>query len=265
MEILADALGPGYVTRAAEALLRLSRGVVLIATGFYVRGAAETDGPPGAWAIAKALQSLGFSPMIVTDDPCRGIFEREEIPVIYEGTDLTAADCDALLDRLEPKALISIERCGINSGGIYANAANKDISQWTAPLSVLFDEASARSILTVGIGDGGNEIGMGKLSALIIDALGVRASQTTTDHLIVATTSNWGGYALAAALEQLSGTRCLPEAEDTGRFLADLVDEGLINALGDGDNYGVDGFPAAVGIDIIRQLRHLIDSERKDS
>ena len=102
-------------------------------------------------------------------------------------------------------------------------------------------------------------------SALIIDALGVRASQTTTDHLIVSTTSNWGGYALAAALEQLSGTRCLPEAEDTGRFLADLVDEGLINALGDGDNYGVDGFPAAVGIDIIQQLRHLIDSERKDS
>ena len=88
MDILSEALGPGYITKAAEALLSEEKGTVLIATGFYVGGAAETDGPPGAWCVAKTLGALGFSPVIVTDALCSGIFEGSGIPAVYADMDL---------------------------------------------------------------------------------------------------------------------------------------------------------------------------------
>ena len=61
-----------------------------------------------------------------------------------------------------------------------------------------------REITTIGIGDGGNEIGMGKIPHETIvknipngDLIHCRVP---TDHLIVAGVSNWGAYALAAGV-----------------------------------------------------------------
>ena len=66
-----------------------------------------------------------------------------------------------------------------------------------------------RDYVTIGIGDGGNEIGMGKVPFATIcknipngDAV---ACRTATDHLIVAGISNWGAYALAAGVMLLRG------------------------------------------------------------
>jgi hypothetical protein len=53
---------------AAASLLLEQRGRVLIATGFYVGGAGETDGPLGALALGAALASLGYTVDYVTDD-----------------------------------------------------------------------------------------------------------------------------------------------------------------------------------------------------
>jgi hypothetical protein len=54
------------------------------------------------------------------------------------------------------------------------------------------------------VGDGGNEIGMGKLSAGLIARHvpnGAEiASVTSCDHLVVAGVSNWGAYGLMAGL-----------------------------------------------------------------
>jgi hypothetical protein len=60
------------------------------------------------------------------------------------------------------------------------------------------------SITSIGIGDGGNEVGMGKISSLVqsspIPNAATIACVIPTDHLHVASVSNWGGYALAAAV-----------------------------------------------------------------
>ena len=53
------------------------------------------------------------------------------------------------------------------------------------------------------IGDGGNEIGMGKIHSRVIASSITNAAEIAcvvpTDHLLVCSVSNWGGYALAAA------------------------------------------------------------------
>src|SRR5262249_9775920 len=60
---------------------------------------------------------------------------------------------------------------------------------------------------TIGIGDGGNEIGMGSLPRDIVEHDipngPLIAATTRTDHLIVAGVSNWGAYGLLAAIASL--------------------------------------------------------------
>ena len=64
-----------YCTHAARFTLE-HPGNVVIATGFYIlmSGSAETDGPPGALAIGRALQQLGRNVTYVSDShavpPC---------------------------------------------------------------------------------------------------------------------------------------------------------------------------------------------------
>src|SRR2546425_3640636 len=57
---------PGGARRAADTLRRARR--VLVTTGFVVdSGAAETDGPPGAAVLGRALRALGAEVRYVTD------------------------------------------------------------------------------------------------------------------------------------------------------------------------------------------------------
>ena len=65
---------------------------------------------------------------------------------------------------------------------------------------------SCPAIGTIGIGDGGNEIGMGKVRDLVrkhIPHGEEIACCVGADQLITAGVSNWGGYALATALHIL--------------------------------------------------------------
>lgn len=81
-----------------------------------------------------------------------------------------------------------------------------------------FSAYKSGKISTIGIGDGGNEIGMGKAHKQVIDHIdnGQQiASAVTTDHLITAGVSNWGGSALVAALYILS--QCPVHSRYAGR------------------------------------------------
>jgi hypothetical protein len=70
-------------------------------------------------------------------------------------------------------------------------------------------EGMRRSYRTIGIGDGGNEIGMGKIPWEIIAKNvpngGLVACRVPTDYNIVCGVSNWGAYGLAAGVWHLSG------------------------------------------------------------
>src|SRR5437867_13267482 len=59
IEKLAHHLQPDYAARAARALQNSPR--VLITTGFYVEARPETDGPPGAFFLGRALAAQGAS------------------------------------------------------------------------------------------------------------------------------------------------------------------------------------------------------------
>src|SRR5262249_10259500 len=125
-----------------------------------------------------------------------------------------------------------------------------DITKHTAPLHSLFEAATKDARLTtIGIGDGGNEIGMGKIRWDIIRRNiprgGLVACRVPTDYLIVCGVSNWGAYALAAGVRMLRGAPFDPalfDPEAERRILQAMVEGGpLVDGRTGFPTVGVDG------------------------
>ena len=226
---------------AAEEILGWKRGTVLLTTGFYVAGFAETDGPPGTLALSRALKKLGFCPVIVTDRFCEGFFEPEGIRTEYLALDAEDSAAHEIIERYSPAGLISVERCGRDRNGIYANMRGISITENTAPCDALFLSAYGR-IPTIGVGDGGNEIGMGNLADVVRTRLSLVPAEVKSDILVIATVSNWGAYGIVAALEALTRMPLLLSYEEAEAFLLRIVAMGSVDGISHEHTATADGF-----------------------
>lgn len=259
MNILQQYLDENYCLHAAQKILALKRGNVLLTTGFCVSGKAETDGPPGTILLAHALEKLDFHPVIITDEICRNLFEPEHLQVEYVSTYADEAAYEKILSTYDPVCLISIERCGRNKKEDYTNMRGISIADQTAQIDLMFELAGKKGILTIGIGDGGNEIGMGNLKDVIEEKLGLNPCTVTVDELIIATVSNWGAYALAAYLAVLQHKSLLLSYRELSGYLEHIVSLGCIDGVTKKSEPSVDGFPPDIEREILGTL-YLISS-----
>lgn len=253
MNILRERLPDDYCSQSARALLSLPRGNIVLTTGFCVGGHPETDGPAGVIAVAWAMRKIGYSPIIVTDELCRGIFESEGFQTIYFPLRATKYDAEKLLDQYQPTALFSLERCGINSSGDYASMRGISIREKTSPIDLLF--TSGRHIISFGVGDGGNEIGMGNLADEITRKLSIDPCVVKVDHLIIATVSNWGGYGICACLEKMTGIQLLPSPEEIESLMKRMSSFGLVDGISGLYALTEDGYPETITREILSDLR----------
>lgn len=258
MTLLKEYLQEDYCKRAAQKLLQAPEGNVLITTGFYVAGYAETDGPMGTLAVAKALEGLGYHGIVITDKYCEGFFELKNISVEYVAIDADQSVYEEILEKYQPVYMISIERCGHNLENEYANMRGDSITGQTACIDTLFELAAQKKIPTIGVGDGGNEIGMGNVRQVILEKLELNPCVVTVDDLIIATTSNWGAYALAAYMAQLSGKPVFITYEEIEEYMAQIVAMGCVDGVTKQKKMGTDGFSMEVEKEIITSLREAI-------
>ena len=240
---------PGAARRAAQALVGAER--CLITSGFVIAsGKAETDGPPGAAVLGRALRRLGKSVAYTVDPPAHPILEAtlkalgESVEIhpfpLVPGEAVPAAR--ALLTRLRPTHLIAVERPGRAADGEYYSARRQVVSPLNGRLDELF--LQRRRIVTVGIGDGGNEIGMGAIRRRAGQALGDdTASVVPAHHLVVAGVSNWGAYGIAAYLSLLTGRALGHTSEEEERMLRAMVEAGAVDGITGEATPTVDGLP----------------------
>ena len=239
---------------------------VIIGTGFYIYSldAPETDGPVGVTFLAKALQTLGFDISIVSDKyGCflfENLFKKNEI-INFPITNKMESDLfakEVIVDRT-PDTLISVERCGLTEDGTYLNMRGVDVGEYTARLDSLYEYAHNHQIYTLGVGDGGNEIGMGKLAKEVAgyDKLPDKPCVTPTDDLIISSVSNWGCYGILAALSKITKKDLLPTEEENSKLIKSMVDQGAVDGLIPKKQYSVDGFNIEENNNILRQLRNL--------
>jgi hypothetical protein len=121
---------------------------------------------------------------------------------------------------------------------------------------------------TIGIGDGGNEIGMGKIPVEIIERNIPNGRQIAcrvpTHHLIVAGISNWGGYALAAGVALVRGQKLDPVLFDPERerqLLQLMVERGpLVDGMTAQPTATVDGVAFDEYIKPLMRIREIIES-----
>lgn len=231
---------PGGALAAARALA--GAGSVLIVTGFVVaEGRPETDGPPGAAVLGRALRRLGAR-VRYTSDPAvlptleaslRALDEPLDVFAYPEGPDAAAA----VLEREDPTHLVAIERPGRGRGGDYLNARGLSVAAWNRPLDEMFmrpGRIGGRRRVTIGVGDGGNEIGMGRVRERLAgegELIARIASVVSVDHLVVAGVSNWGAYGIVAQLGRLTGQRLLHTPAEERGLIDACVKAGAVDGL----------------------------------
>jgi hypothetical protein len=247
-----------FCERAAEFLYRYMESV-LIATGFYVSGFCETDGPVGTIMLGEALAKLGSSVSMVTDRYCFAVLKKMKVPFeVYEfpitGEKQSRKAADSLISRLDPSLLISVERCGRAKDNKYYNMREEDISKYTGKVDLLFEFPR-----TIGIGDGGNEIGMGnvydEVKKVVLHGETI-ACVVKTNHLVISSVSNWGVYGLLAYLSEFEGKMFL-QRED--KILSNLVRAGAIDNSSKKSELLVDGFSADETNIVIDKLKQQIN------
>ncbi|MBT3995777.1 MAG: DUF4392 domain-containing protein [Chloroflexi bacterium] len=265
MKALRAHMPEGWLEASAQLLLD-HPGKILIATGFYIlrAGEPETDGPPGAIAIGNALKLLGNTVAYVTDDLCstavRAIAGDEEViefPITNHHE--SSMFSHKLLVEHAPSAMVSIERAGLLGDGTYRNWKGVDFSKFNAKIDHMFDEHP----YTVGIGDGGNEIGMGNMRHVIpdIENLPDDPCVTTTTELITASVSNWGGYGLIAALSLKTGKNLLPSVEQGYEWVKDIVAVGAVEGMSGESKDWVDARAPEDDAMCLRDLHALLSAE----
>ncbi|MEO3877333.1 DUF4392 domain-containing protein [Rheinheimera fenheensis] len=254
MATLQPHLRPGYILRAAK-LLNQCRGTVLIGTGFPVLDTFETDGPVGAIGLYQLLQKLGAQPVIVCGDPLFSALKTD-----YQCYQISVNQYDALpeiasaaLAELKPQLVVSIERPGFNASKGYANMRGEDISARCASFDYFLTQAACP---TIGIGDGGNEIGMGNVHQQV-SALNITPSVTQCDELIVADVSNWAAWALAAMVSVLRGENLLSDADPLA-ILQYLSAKGSVDGVTRLNTLTEDGLAHTEGEQLIKDLRTLL-------
>ena len=205
-----------------KAVLSLSHArTVAVTTGFPVHtefGVMEvTNGPPGALAICQALVILGKEVTLIIDEWSENLYiscvkHMVGIGAIKGGT-LAVIPFEKAKEKLQQNStlstpvydcLLSINRPGRNCYGTYRSKEGEDISHSVQPVDELFEIARQNPhITTIGIGDSGNELGMGRVYRSVVKNIPLGetiACSVSADYLIVAGVSNWGGYAVACGL-----------------------------------------------------------------
>ena len=246
-------LPQNFGEQAADAILA-HPGKVLITTGFWVAGTCETDGPVGAIVLADVLNELGSEPVFVTDEFCADVLRQcrqyrvIDFPIASHAESKKFAQ--SLVGKEQPTLLISIERCGMGKDLRYYNMRKVDVSDHTAKVDYLFQEFPN----SIGIGDGGNEIGLGNLVKEIqMEALPIYPCITKVQQLVIATVSNWAAYGIVAYLSRKQQADYM-KFVTVREILEQLIAQGVVDGVTREPTLSVDGFPLETLEDIVAKL-----------
>jgi len=292
---------------AAEALQRalLNKDVVFIATGWSDRTAvdltiAETDGPSGAAILARTLhRAFGVVPILLTEEQlvpalrevvgsaglkvlpseyvlrtCHSKGPIHAATVLPFPVSLPEAQREAkrLFELYFPGAVIVIEKGGMNESGFIYSCRGEETTETIAKADQLVIEARECKIFTLGIGDGGNEIGMGLIrkqaEEILVHGIGKSvpggfAPRISTDALLVAAVSNWRAYGVAACLAVLLHDRGV--FHDDGverRILESCAHAGFIDGV---TGYFEGGIPMDVHLALVRILGSIVNQALRRS
>jgi hypothetical protein len=271
--------------------------VAIITTGFIIprHKVQETDGPLGAAALAKSLNvTFDAHPILLLEEQSKEImvstlralglnvktdekeFKRENknsalVLSFPLESKIAEKEAERILDKFEPSLVIAIEKAGRNIKGEYHTMRGINISSFHAKIEPLIEEARSRGILSIGIGDGGNEVGMGNIKSAVESFVpyakvcqcgcgGGIAAESKVDILVTAAISNWGAYGMEACIAALHGKpEALHTPEEEEKMLKYSIEFGAVDGVTGKQELSVDSVPLKVHMSLIRILEGFIE------
>lgn len=278
---------PLIYTAAKELLDRIKpRDTVVFCTGFFDPPSMidEMDGPLGCVALARMLcVTLDITPVFLTE-----VANMERMAVLAASLGLEVLDYELarttpfkaavmplpidherakaeavrLCAECAPAAMIAVEKPAPCPRGRYHTGKGLDVTDTVGKVDHVFAEARSRGILTIGIGDGGNEVGMGAILDDILRVVptgDVIGTPVETDLLVVAAIANWGAYAIGATI---AAALHMPEAihslEEERRLTGTAASLGFIDPATGLANGWTDGTPPVCSEAILELLRQMV-------
>lgn len=259
----------------------------------------ETDGITGALLFVRALiRAFGITPVLAIPEknkpavlncaPVLGLHVYDDIekarslPLSFAYTVISVdqAEADIQINKLlagaKPAAVFSTETAGANISGEYHNAVGVNMTGIEAKQDNLFSGMQKLGVPAFAVGDLGNEIGMGTIEPHIRQFIpytggngtftgckcgcntGITAA-TKADFLITATVSDWGVYAVIAALAYiLKDISIMHDAETEEMILRECCLSGMVDMTGS-LLPAIDGFSVEIEKQIVALMRSTVE------
>lgn len=233
----------------------------------------ENDGPLGSAALARCLHQLGYRVSLYTEEECIGGIRMAQ-EVLGDDSPVIAlergpgAQYDGIANELD--VAISIEKLGSNGKGVLHSLTGRRRNELRAVMDDIILQMNDMGKLTIGIGDGGNEIGFGNLyEQARYYVPGAATCQCGCGGGIVTTTrvsicypvaiSNWGAYALMAAMACLhKRPELILQPEEEKAMLERGVEFGLVDGGTGLHRYGLDGIDGDASVACVRLLKEIV-------
>jgi hypothetical protein len=249
--------------------------------------AGESDGPPGATALAAAFSTLGAETLLLSDRHSSALVAaacaaREEscrkdanaltshaahgaaeghIRTLPDGEAEARDACRLLAAEFKPDLVLAVERPGSAADGHRYSMRGSMLDDIAPPADELFTASAQRGWTTAAIGDGGNELGMGSLKKNCAKAVPLGSlifCEALADYPIVSGISNWGAYALAGALSILSGWPLIASVETELAVLSAVHAAGAVDGCSGEHSLSVDGLPADDYGEVLREMYTIV-------
>ncbi|OQM76071.1 glutamate cyclase domain-containing protein [Manganibacter manganicus] len=292
--------GEALCMQAAE---RLAQAVtpgstVVLVTGLILPGHhpyGETDGPVGTAVLARTIAMAWKARVLVVVEPelsdlMTMLLRVAEMQVVSpeelrqeDGAHRPIAAVVGLSrDRGEAHAqaggwfadfnataVVAIEKAGANASGVYHMVGGADISAQSGKGEAVFEAAAKRGLLRIGIGDRGNELGMGPVAEVTRALLpfgaecgcpchGGVADQTDADLAVPAVVSNWGAYGITTCIAAIEERQdLLHSADREHRLLETAVQHGGVDGMSGRALLAVDGIGLAPGMAFVEMLAEI--------
>lgn len=244
---------------------------VMLLTGFPVRKAdggyiGETDGPSGTANLAALFTALGCRVTVLTDRPSYALLEAAlnyrapEAMLVLLPEINTKMFLRHFITDTRPSHFISLERPGRSRDGHYYNMRGQVIDDMITDSDICLSMAKRVGAVTVSVGDGGNEMGMGCFREQIEAGVpyGDRiCAFESADYTLASGVSNWWSWGIASLLSVEHGTFFLPSPETESELLRCVVEAGGIDGATKEHAMTVDSLPLSTHLEILAQTTEL--------
>lgn len=244
-------------------------------------------GISGTLALARAGVSMGKTVTIATDECNKDVIEAGLACKAYFPSDhavhVAAFPARSGWGEAQESAFeatcmahdhyIAVERAGANAQGTYCTMKGRSMDDLVAPLDAAFTQhAKVAGATTTGVGDGGNELGMGKVASAVEEHIPLGctiACVGAADYLVAAGVSNWGAWGIIAAAQVMGRSQAegatkdatahpaLPSVEEESALADALVATGCCDGIRGIPSRSVDGLDFDVHAEKLTALREL--------